>query len=103
MIALTVQAAVLLARREWPLPWWRIGIGYVVLLAVAGAAVWEGPPPAITRVALPMTIAFNVLLPRGRWFWPLLVLGNLNVPDGVVLLMPWLVGAHDIHDIHDMG
>lgn len=34
------------------------------------------------RVLLPMTIAFNVLLPTRRWFWPLWALGNLTVAHG---------------------
>ena len=30
-----------------------------------------------------MTIAFNVLLPRTRWFWPLAILGNLSAWHGL--------------------
>ena len=44
-----------------------------------GDAVWEGYPGAVSRVLLPMTLAFNVLLPRGRKWWVLLLLGNLTV------------------------
>ncbi len=30
-----------------------------------------------------MTFAFNVVVPRGRWFWPLVLLGNLSVLAGL--------------------
>ena len=34
-----------------------------------------------------MTFAFNVVLPRrGRWRWPLLVLGNLTATHGLLSL-----------------
>ena len=44
-----------------------------------GEAVWEGYPGAASRVLLPMTLAFNVLVPRGAKWWLLLLLGNLTV------------------------
>jgi hypothetical protein len=90
MIGLTVQAIVLLARPNWRDPWWRVGAGYVVLLCVLGASVWEGHPVAAARTLLPMTLAFNILLLRGRWSWPLWFAGNLHVFEGLLLLMPWL-------------
>ena len=79
LIGLTTQAVVLLAVRDWRNPWWRAGIGSVVLMAFLGPAVWEGHPGAATRVLLPMAFAFNLVLPRIAWFWPLFVLGNLAV------------------------
>ncbi|MCC7176772.1 MAG: hypothetical protein IT177_00100 [Acidobacteria bacterium] len=79
LVALTTQALALLWWRAWRDPWWRAGVGYVLLMLVLGPAVWEGQPSAVTRVVLPMTVAFNVLLPRGRWFWPLWILGNANL------------------------
>ena len=79
LIGFTTQAAVLLILRDWQNPWWRVGMGSVVLMVVLGPAVWEGSPGAVTRVLLPMTFAFNAVLPRNRWFWPLVVLGNLMV------------------------
>ena len=77
LIGLTTQAVVLLAVRDWRNPWWRASIGSIVLMAFLGPAVWAGYPGAVTRVLLPMTFAFNAVLPRTRWFWPLFVLGNL--------------------------
>lgn len=82
LIALTTQALYLAATREWRHPWWRVGAGYAVLMLVVGPAVWDGIPGAITRVVLPMTLAFNILVPRHRWFLPLWVLGNANLAHG---------------------
>jgi hypothetical protein len=82
-IALTTQAVTLIVRRDWGSLWWRTGVAYLGLMLLLGAAVWEGHPGAVTRVVLPMTIAFNVLLPRSRWFWPLFLLGNASVLDGL--------------------
>jgi len=55
------------------------GASYAVLMIFLGDAVWESYPSAAARVLLPMTVAFNILVPRGKW-WPiLLVVGNLGV------------------------
>ena len=78
-VSLTTQAIVLLNRRAWNDPWWRTGMASCVLMVFLGPAVWEGDPSAVTRVVQPMTFAFNVVLPRNRWFWPLFILGNLTV------------------------
>ncbi len=59
----------------------------LALAAVLGPALWEGRPPAAARILLPMTFAFNVVLPRrGRWRWPVLVLGNLTAAHGLLSL-----------------
>lgn len=79
LVALTAQCLFFVLRPRWQEAWWRAGIGYAVLLAVLGDAVWEGYPGAASRVLLPMTLAFNILVPRGRAWWVLLVLGNLTV------------------------
>lgn len=79
MIALTVQLAFLVARPRFKEVWWRVGAAYAVLMIFLGEAVWEGYPDAASRVLLPMTLAFNILLPRGRAWLPLLILGNLSV------------------------
>jgi hypothetical protein len=86
MIGLTAQTVVLLAVRDWRNPWWRAGMGSVVLMLALGPAVWEGANPAATRVLLPMTFAFNVVLPRNRWFWPLWGLGNLSILSALEVL-----------------
>jgi len=91
LVSLTVQAGFLLARREWGSPWWRAGAAYCALMPILSYPVWEGDPGAIMRVVLPMSVAFNVLLVRSRWFWPLVVAGNLSVLHGIHMLnVPWL-------------
>jgi hypothetical protein len=92
LVGLTTQAGFLLWRRDWQNPWWRVGIAYVGLWTVLGPAVWDGNPGAVTRVVFPMAVAFNVLLPGTRRFWPLWVLGNVNVLHGLqVIRVPWFL------------
>ena len=86
LIGLTTQAIGLVVLRNRHDAWWRAGIVSCVLMVFLGPAVWEGHPPAATRVLLPMTVAFNALLPNNRWFWPLFVLGNLSVLHGLAEL-----------------
>jgi hypothetical protein len=64
-----------------PLPrsaWWRIGVTYSLLFVFLSPWVWSGYWAA-SRAVLPMTIAFNLLLPPERHFWPLWALGNLTI------------------------
>lgn len=81
LVSLTAQAAFLLvrARASFRNPWWRLGIVYAVLLVSVNVDVWEGNPGSATRVLLPLTLAFNLLLPASAspGFWPWLVVGNL--------------------------
>lgn len=86
LVGLTTQAAVLLRTRQWTNAWWRAGMASVVLMVFLGPSVWEGYPGAAPRVLLPMTFAFNAVLPRNAWFWPLFVLGNLPVSNGLDML-----------------
>jgi len=79
LVALTVQFLYLVLRPQWTQAWWRIGITYAVLLVFLGDAVWEGYPGAASRVLLPMQLAFNVLVPAGRAWRLVLVLGNLTM------------------------
>jgi hypothetical protein len=68
-------------------------VAYALLMTVLGPAVWEGDPGAMSRVLVPMTIAFNVLLFRGRWSWTFWCLGNLSVLHGLdVMMVPGLSG-----------
>ena len=87
-VSLTTQAIVLLSTRAWGNPWWRTGMASCGLMVFLGPAVWEGYPGAMTRVLQPMTFAFNVVLPRNRWFWPLFVLGNLTVLAALESIRP---------------
>ena len=78
-VGLTAQWAFFVLRPRWRDRWWRLGAAYAALLVVLGPAVWEGYPGAAARVLLPMALAFNILVPRGRSWWILLLLGNLSV------------------------
>jgi hypothetical protein len=79
LVALTVQFLYLVLRPQWSKAWWRIGVSYAVLMIFLGDAVWEGAPGAASRVLLPLQLAFNVLVPAGRAWWLVLVLGNLSM------------------------
>jgi hypothetical protein len=86
LVALTTQVLFIVLRPRWREVWWRIGAAYAVLMVFLGAAVWEGFPGAAPRVLLPLTLAFNVLVPRRRAWWIVLLLGNLSVlvsPDAL--------------------
>jgi hypothetical protein len=85
LAGVTAQAACLLAvcRRRWREPWWRVGAAFVALLLVIKAEIWLG---AYLRVLLPLTFAFNLLLPPGRMFWPLFVAGNAGLSTSLLLL-----------------
>jgi hypothetical protein len=85
---LLAQFLFFLFRMRWKDPWWRLGASYAVLLVFLGDAVWENYPSAAARVLLPMTVAFNVLVPR-KGLWPvLLVIGNLGILGSADLLKP---------------
>ncbi|SDS29741.1 hypothetical protein [Opitutus sp. GAS368] len=82
IIGLLVQAWVVWRNPRLSSPWGRIGAAYSLLLIFLGSWVWSGYWAAC-RSVLPMTIAFNLLLPGARNFWPLWILGNLTVLHGV--------------------
>jgi hypothetical protein len=75
-------------RIRWRERWWRLGAIHAALLLFLGDAVWESYPSAAARVLLPMTLAFNILVPRGGWWRVLLVAGNLGVAASADLLRP---------------
>jgi hypothetical protein len=94
-VALTAQLVYLAWKPRWSCPWWRTGAAVAVLMVFLGPAVWGGFPNAASRVLLPLTIAFNVLLVRHRarlaWF----LAGNLSVFAGVHTMdIPSLEMAH---------
>jgi len=79
---LATQAWVLWRKPLPQSPWWRIGAVYSLLLLFLGPWVWSGYW-AVCRAVLPMTIAFNLLLPDTRAFWPLWIIGNLTMLHAV--------------------
>ena len=68
--------------------WWRLGATYALLMTFLATPVWEGFPGASTRVLLPMTLAFNILVPRGVRWLPVLLVGNLTVAASVFEYSP---------------
>ncbi len=92
--SLLAQAAYILVRREYRAPWWRVAVGYVVLLLLLDHVLANPSTGAITRVLLPLTIGFNVLLasevrPAPFWIW--FMAGNLHLlsATSVLPLVPW--------------
>jgi len=79
VLAVTAQFLFFALRWRPAEAWWRVGAAYAVMAAFLATPVWEGYPGAATRVLLPMMLAFNITVPRG-WRWlPLLLAGNLTV------------------------
>jgi hypothetical protein len=91
LVSVTVQALFVVTQWDCRNAWWRLGAAYAVLMTVLGGAVWAGYPGAAVRILLPMTFAFNILLVRNRWFWPLVLLGNISVLYGIQKIeVPWI-------------
>jgi len=78
IIGLLAQSLALWLRRDSKSPWWRVGAAYALLLPFLGLWVWSGYWAAC-RALLPLTVAFNLLLPANRAFWPLWIVGNLTL------------------------
>lgn len=95
VIALAAQWIFFVVRWRPDDRWWRVGVGFAVMMTFLSTPVWEGYPGAATRVLLPMTLAFNVLVPRSPRWWPLLIAGNLTVAASVFTFSP----PHDFYHI----
>ena len=94
LLSLAAQGIYLLVRRNYADAWWRVGVGYLVLMLVLDKVLADPVTGAITRVLLPLTVAFNVQLgrePRASHFWPWLAIGNLHLIAAlwVMPLRPW--------------
>lgn len=91
-IGLTVQGCFVFSRawRHRHAVWLRVAVPYAVLMLLVNDTVWGGFPGAATRVLLPMTVGFNILLdqdaPRRFWLWYLL--GNAGLVYAPSLLRP---------------
>lgn len=102
MVALTTQFLFLIFRPAIKQPWWRIGMSFAILMIVLGDAVWEGYPGAASRVLLPMQLVFNVLVPRGRAWLPVLILGNLTLLGAPSALQPPEGDGYQINGIESV-
>jgi hypothetical protein len=86
LLSLAAQAAYLLVRRNYTSPWWRVALAYAMLMLLLDPVLANPHTGAITRVLLPLTVGFNILLagePRPSRFWPWFVIGNLHLLAGV--------------------
>jgi hypothetical protein len=88
LFGLLVQFSFFAFRIRWRDPWWRLGAAYALLLAFLGTAVWENYPSAASRVLLPMTLAFNLLVPRGGLWTLVLLAGNVGAIGSIDTLHP---------------
>jgi hypothetical protein len=79
LAGLAVQVVFIATRRRPDEPWWRVGASFSLFVPLLGWPVWEGFPSSAARVLLPLTLAFNRLVPRGRRGLALLLAGNLGV------------------------
>ena len=92
LFSLAVQVAYVLARREYAVPWWRVSAAYAALMFVLDPVLAQPVTGAITRVLLPLTVGFNVLLgseSRGTRFWPWFAAGNLHLFAVFSVMPPW--------------
>ncbi|MBL9189235.1 MAG: hypothetical protein JNK23_17265 [Opitutaceae bacterium] len=95
VIALSVQWIFFVLDRRPGDRWWRVGAAFALMMVFLSTPVWEGYPGAATRVLLPMTLAFNLLLPRGARWLPVLLAGNLTVAASFHEFSP----PHDFHSV----
>ena len=80
-LSLCVQAGYLFIRPRLREPAWRLGIGFAILLLVLGSSVWSDQN-AYSRVLLPLTIAFNLLIhqyEQGRAYRAWYIAGNTGM------------------------
>jgi hypothetical protein len=84
ILGVTVQAAYFVGMPKWRSAWWRLGLAFVGLMFVIKPEIWLG---AYARVLLPLTVAFNLSLPRDQRFWPIFLAGNLGLATSVRLLL----------------
>jgi hypothetical protein len=87
--SLLVQAVYILVRREHTSPWWRVALAYVALMLVLDPVLANPHTAAITRVLLPLTVGFNILLAaqsRPVRFWSWFTAGNLHLLSSSAVL-----------------
>jgi hypothetical protein len=95
IVSVAAQAVFVFIRRDYAAPWWRVAFGYAVMLLFLDPVLANPHTGAITRVMLPLTVGFNVLLAkelRPTRFWSWFLAGNLHLVPAlhVLPLLPWL-------------
>jgi hypothetical protein len=86
VIALTIQVVFIVSNPTPGIIWWRIGCVFAIFWSLLGFPVWESTPSAASRAVLPLTLAFNVLVPRSARGLAVLIAGNLTVLSAPALL-----------------
>jgi hypothetical protein len=92
LASLAVQAIYLMVRRDGARPWWRVAAAYAVMMLFLHPTLVDPVTGAITRVMLPLTVGFNILLAGERrplHFWLWFIAGNLHLVPAV-RVMPLL-------------
>jgi hypothetical protein len=92
LFALAVQACYVVVRREHRMAWWRVAAAYAVLMLVLDRDLANPNTGAITRVLLPLTVGFNILLtsePRRKRFWTWFIAGNTHLILGRLVMPLW--------------
>lgn len=94
LISIFVQAIYLFSKPKWSNRYWQFGIGFAVLFPFLGPSVLAGQF-AFTRVLLPLTFAFNLLIHQVEkkpsyygWF----ILGNLGLGGIAIRFVLTLLG-----------
>lgn len=90
LLSLAVQAAFVFLRREYRVAWWRVACVYAVMMLFLDPVLVAPVTGAITRVMLPLTVGFNILLakePAPARFWSWFIAGNLHLLT-VLQVMP---------------
>jgi hypothetical protein len=84
-IAFTVEAVSLVVRPRPSVAWWRLATAYAGIMVMLDPTLWN--IGSLTRIVLPMTYGFNVMLARhtGRGFWVWYALGNLQLVGSLAL------------------
>jgi len=82
LLSIAAQAVFIFIRRQYLVPWWRVACVYAVLLLFLDPVLVAPSTAAITRVMLPLTVGFNILLAgedRAARFWPWFIIGNIHL------------------------
>jgi hypothetical protein len=94
LLSVMTQAAFIFVRRSYAVPWWRVACAYAVMLMFLDPVLVAPSTGAITRVMLPLTVGFNILLAKETSpirFWTWFVAGNLHLLTvlQVMPIIPW--------------
>jgi hypothetical protein len=83
--AFTVEAAYLVRHPRPSAAWWRLASAFAAIMVMLDPTLWN--IGSLTRIVLPMTYGFNLMLARhtGRGFWIWYALGNLQLVASLAL------------------